>query len=269
MPTPRPPRWLFALLSLAALGLSPALASPPEDSVHAKFCGRTRARVLELSRLPENRLSHANGGGFGGGGVCWWHSRLQRAALYLAVYLPDLPRPGREGAQAILDRLVRMDEVVTIPGFDDLASFTDAFADEVQDRLNRWQLEDAVRHMAWVRGMSGESAVSAEILEARVESILHSVTVDRKIQFNMLQMPGLPAHAWLVIGGRRVAGGALLEVIDSNVPGEVLRIYYRKGDTTLSLPYGWSFVPYLAYSSDWNRIERSFRSFCGRAMAIE
>lgn len=260
----------LALLPASGTGLSLAQASGPDESVRGEYCGRTRTRVLELAHRRENRLARANSGGFGGGGVCWWHSRLQRAALYLAVFRPDLPRPSRDQAQRLLDRLVRMDEVVTVPGFDDLEGFSRFFSDEVQDRLDRWQVEDGVLHLAWVRGMGGQSEVTPEVLEARVEALLRSVTVDRKIHFNMLQMPGLPAHAWLVIGGRRVADGARLEVIDSNVPGQVLTISYRKGDTTLELPYaGWTFVPYLAYSSDWNLIERAFRAHCGRAMAIE
>jgi hypothetical protein len=54
------------------------------------------------SGINPNLFSFSNTGGILNGGVCWWHSRMQRAALYLTVYLPDMPPPSKPEVRRIL-----------------------------------------------------------------------------------------------------------------------------------------------------------------------
>src|SRR5262245_2698307 len=101
------------------------LAFVPEP--RAAFCEERRspdfARIIEDRGM---RLGFENAGGLLGGGVCWWHSRFQRAIWHLAVFLPRAPRPDREETRRIVRRLATRKEVVEIPGYADAREFSSA-----------------------------------------------------------------------------------------------------------------------------------------------
>jgi hypothetical protein len=70
-----------------------------------------------------NTLDFTNPPGHFNAGLCWWHSRFQRNAFYLATYSPDSPRPNESQAKEIIAKIINGDEVVEIPGFENMNSF--------------------------------------------------------------------------------------------------------------------------------------------------
>src|SRR5438270_754213 len=81
-------------------GIPPAAAASSKGPAEAAYCSRTREDFLSAGFSPSQRLSFGNTGGIAHGGVCWWHSRFQRAAIYLTIFRPDLPKPSHRKAVA-------------------------------------------------------------------------------------------------------------------------------------------------------------------------
>lgn len=233
----------------------------------AEYCGRTRGSFLALALDPSQRLSFANHGGISNGGVCWWHSRFQRASLYLTVYRPELPKPTRAEARVLIHAIRKMRQVVVIPGYRDLSEFSKDFQFDIQSQLERWQLFDGIVGFRWIDGLMGASKVSASRLKRIMDRFYGDMVSSKAILLQKLQVPGLPAHAWNVVSMAPTGdGGYGLQVIDSNLPNRTLSIRYAVGDRQLELPYGWVFVPYEDYNGDLRKEFRAFRKFCGQPL---
>ena len=213
-------------------------------------------------------MGFKNQGGIGNGGTCWWHSRLQRSAVYLAEFNPALPKPGEVKAREILRHLIRMDEAVVIPGY---AGFRDLSADFqalIQRDLNAWQLEDGIVNQQWIRGLYGRSELPSEKMRARMNTI-HSKMLRRDPGlWLMAQMPGIVSHALLLIGMESTSEGYELRVIDSNRPSETRTLRYRNGDRSLVLD-GTPFVPYAGFQNDAFKIEDSLQQTCNPGRSDE
>ncbi|MGK5087603.1 hypothetical protein WDW86_08600 [Bdellovibrionota bacterium FG-2] len=143
--------FIFAL----ALGLAPV----PGASAADPFCARTLNDIKQAAQDPAMRLSFSNQGGAFSSGVCWWLSRFQRAALYLARFYPELPKPTADEARKLIRRLAQMNEVVEIPGYRNIFDFSCDFSTLIQRRLERWQILDGIFRFAWIEGIRGKSAL--------------------------------------------------------------------------------------------------------------
>lgn len=245
----------------------------------SEFCAaRTRARLpAELLRLaadPEMRIATPNHGGIGNGGVCWWHSRFQRAAWYLARFAPAKPRPTAREARALIRRIAARNAVVEIPGFSDLRHFTSAYRAELQRELDAWQLRDGLLNQAYLRGLGGRARFrDADRMKARMDAVYEAVVAAGPrgdVVWLMLQMRGIVSHASLVSTMSAEAdGGYVLAVVDSNHPGRLVHYRYRPGDLALA---PWDFemhdyenVPYVGFSRDLKRIHGAIEAYCSTA----
>lgn len=232
-----------------------------------EYCLRAKgaeyAQLLAASR--ENQTDFLNQGGLIDGGVCWWHSRLQRSALYLTYFNPQKRRPTLEEVNAILRRLEKNESVVEIGGYKNWREFSSDWASTIQDRLEGWQVRDGFIRQAWVRGLRNRAQIrndarAAAKLRKLVEEIAVQTEVMKRITYVKVQIPGITAHAWLILSAKKNDDGYTLKYLDSNYRG--VRTYtYKFGDQTID-DYG-GFLPYVEQVSDFEKIEKAASAYCG------
>ncbi|MGE3757930.1 MAG: hypothetical protein AB7H97_09240 [Pseudobdellovibrionaceae bacterium] len=241
--------WSTIILVAMLVGMNradavPAYAKASKSKVD--YCARSKdpSYFKNLLLSTENVMGFINNGGIAGGGVCWWHSRFTRAATYLAIYRPDLPRPSFAQAKRIIQTIRHRRGVVEIPGFKNLNEFSLAYADEIQDVLENWQMASGAA-FGWIRGLAGSSTLSAEKMQQTILQTLRLVEVEKLITYYKMQAKGITAHAWLVtkVEKSQYANGYILQIIDSNYayPQEV---NYSYGMTQFAGRY----APYLESS---------------------
>lgn len=245
----------------------PALSYVPSQSKE-EFCAdrKDKSFVKSLAQYRGNLLSFSNHGGLVNGGVCWWHSRFQRNALYLTYFNPTLPKPDRKTAITLIRDIRNMDGLTEIPGFNNFEEFSMAFEKEIQDELERWQRFESIR-FTWIRGLRGASSVSAEWLKTLMDNLYEEVVTNNHIAFQKLQMKGVTAHAWLVINMVKTADGYDLEVLDSNLPYQTTSYQYRVGDNHLQYPYVGQFVPYLENVNEMTWLNETIEEECSPKVA--
>jgi hypothetical protein len=253
-----------SFLIIAALMCSfQALARGPSLS-EASFCADRKDEnfVKDLTLSSQNLMAFANKGGIGNGGVCWWHSRFQRNALYLTIFKPRLPKPSKSEAQDLVAQIRAANNIVVIPGFNNFSEFSYAHMDLIQRELDKWQKGDGVIRFAWVKGLSGNSTVESSKMKSIMDDIYNEVEVKKNIAYNMLQIPGIDAHAWLVIHMEKVAGGYNLETLDSNFPSATQIYRYREGDVTFDYHNYFKFTPYLDKTGEMETIKKAILKTC-------
>lgn len=255
----------IALLALVLSSLPAFAASPEADRASLaaqKFC---EDRIEDSHQLQSfivnryNQLSFTNQGGVFGGGVCWWHSRFTRSAAYLAVFDATLPKPTDEEAKKIIGRLRDRKGVTLIPGFKNLYEFSLAYGNQIQSKLNDWQRSDGLLKASWVRGLSGSSEIGAEEMTRRMDELYERVQRG-EVVYQMLQMPGVVAHAWLVTGMEKTSDGYKLEVIDSNSGTD--HYTFRNGMTTFNYMGWYKFVPYTGQLGEEQKLNSKLVEFC-------
>jgi len=195
----------------------------------------------------QTRVSFKNpAAGFNNGGLCWWHSRFQRKAHYLAYYLPNAPKPNADEAKHIIEDIIDGKKVVEIPGFNNLQEFSTEYKDYLIKRFEKWQWHDTLTG-AWIKGLKGEklsSEQAAKKLKITMDELYKKVSDQNQISYQMLQMKGVVAHAWLVTkmterknsNNERI--GYTLYTIDSNTPLRSTQYDYTYGQANFKLPYG-------------------------------
>lgn len=223
----------FLAFSLWACSF-PVLAQGPSQS-EENFCSDRQDNnfVKNLTMDSNNLMTFVNDGGLANGGVCWWHSRFQRNALYLTIYKPDLAKPSQNEARELVKKIRTAKEVVVIPGFKNFASFAKANEKLIQREIEKWQLVESSIGFAWIKGLAGEPKVPADKMKELMDQTYQEVEVNQNIAYNKLQIPGITAHAWLVIHMDRTDWGYTLEVLDSNAPSYLQRYEYHEGDQFL------------------------------------
>jgi len=229
-----------------------------------QFCSdRKNANFVKgLADEYQNLIAFRNHGGLLNGGVCWWHSRFQRNAFYLTIFKPNEPRPTQTEAEIIIKEIRKGDKIVTIPGYRNFRNFTIDFANEIQTELEKWQKNDGMVKQAWVKGLKGGSEVSAERMQELMDKIFDEVNGKNNIAYNKLQIPGIDAHAWLVIDMKKEVDGYTLKVLDSNFPANTENYRYRIGDTSLNYHGAFRFVPYLENTKEMERINSVIQNNC-------
>jgi hypothetical protein len=232
------------------------------------FCGLTRDpdNFKALAEQPENHLHFENRGGLFNGGVCWWHSRLQRSALYLSVFRPELPKPTHEQAEKIIHRLAANAGVVEIPGYSNLDSFSGEWWNVIQKKLDEWQMVDGFLKQSWIKGLSGSTHLKPAKLKLKMDALFNEVENDHRITWVMLQIPGIAAHAWNIVHIKEFDGGYELDVIDSNYPRTNSTFWYMNGADTLSTIYG-ATIPYVGRQKDFARFASAADRYCNSSAA--
>ncbi len=234
--------------------------TPPRSG--KEFCARLE-NYNYFQRLilgSENRLSFKNAGGLGGGGVCWWHSRLNQRQIYLTVFRPELSKPSEKRVLEIFSGYFWGDRVVEIPGYNNFYDFSMDWRELLQRKLNEWQFVDGLAG-AWINGLAGGTSMAPEKLKAGMDILFEEVNNSKRIVWQKLQLPGITSHAWLVTQMSREDDGYTLTVVDSNY-SSAYTVRYREGKGVLSVPGYPDFVPYTEFLGDFNKIRRAQENYC-------
>lgn len=252
----------FFVLILLLVSPFQVNAFSPSESIQ-EFCSDRQLPdyVKSLTLDESNLMSFKNHGGFIRGGVCWWHSRFQRNALYLTYYAPEKEKLPRHEVKWLIRRIRNANNVLEIPGFKNFLEFSAYYAKEIQNELEAWQRFEGFR-FTWIRGLRGSARVSPEWMRQLMDNLHQEVTVKNNIGYQKLQMPGINAHAWLVINMVKHESGYDLEVLDSNFPNMTKPYYYKFGDTHLEYHDGTHFTPYLEYVNEMERIHSVISATC-------
>lgn len=232
------------------------------------LCERVNQRnSLNYLSKTESRLGFKNQGGLLNGGVCWWHSRLQRSSVFLAEYRPSSAKPSSGAVEKILRDLKSMKRVVVIPGYADFKSFTTEHKATVQATLELWQKEDGFINQQWLRGISGKSELEPDEMRQRMDQLFDQIQNSPQPVWVMAQIKGITSHSFLVLEIEELSDGYKLQLIDSNHPLEIKVVTYQDGERSLKHPTDkYTFVPYLGFQKDFSLIQESLRTHCGRSL---
>ena len=240
--------------------LSVMTQAPQTKRQYCKALGNL-AGIQNTLMDSNNRLAFPNGPyGLMHGGVCWWHSKFERNAAYLAIYQPNAAKPDHAAGVQIIAALKSATGVVIIPGYRNLREFSVDYPREIIAVLEQWQIEDGMA-FAWVRGLSGTPSVSPDALQKTMDDTYVVVEKQKLIAFLMLKLPGIEAHAWLVLRMKKTFDGYDLVVTDSNFVNSPLVLNFHYGMQQLGR-YG--SAPFLqdAYNQEDIVMINEGRSFC-------
>lgn len=257
-------------LALIALFTSSLAFAQTETLTDAKtrFCQERLSSsdsVQMLISQKANQLSMVNEGGLFNAGVCWWHSRFTRSAAYLAIFDPSLPRPSQDEAKSIISHLRKRAGVITVPGFRNLMEFSAYYQNEIQDKLEDWQKTDGVLKVSWIQGLKGDHDVNPEKLERKMNALYERVS-QGEVVYQVLQMPGITAHSWLVVGMTQKNSGYEIKVLDSNF-GNIETYIYIPGMTEFSYYGGTKFVPYTGQEKEERKLREKLMKECNQTVS--
>lgn len=226
---------------------------------------RVAARHPDLL-LSVNQLAFENHGGILNQGVCWWHSRFQRAMFCLCYCNPDARSPADEEVKSIVWRIMGARNVVELPGFGSFREFSEKYQDQIQSCLESSQIIEGAFLFAWINGLSGKSRVSSEKMQKQMDEIYGEVT-GNGLAYVKLQIPGWDAHAWLIseiqVTNTDSNGNNSYEYkfLDSNWLNCPLCWKHNPGDEYIEIG-GTNFgVPYLQREWELRRIKRTIKKF--------
>ncbi len=253
-----------SLIAFAAMAFSfSVMAQTPSQTVEQFCVDRGNASFAkDLMRDANNLMAFANRGGIANGGVCWWHSRFQRNALYMTLYNPQKKKPTSEQVAKLVAQIRDGKGVIEIPGYRNFSEFSYSHQREIQRELEKWQKGDGIIKFNWVIGLSGDNVVSAEKLSDMMNELYDYVEVQGNIAYQKLQIKGVTAHAWLVKNMKKTTNGYELEVLDSNYPHRTNIYYYRKGQKSFRHQYYVEFTPYLERKGEMDQLVLSIMKTC-------
>jgi hypothetical protein len=192
--------------------------------------------------------------------VCWWHSRFTRNAAYIVRFRPDLVAPTAAEAKKIIKDIRNAKKIVEVPGFANLYDFSRSHDELILRELEAWQRKDGFVNQQWVAGLSGSSNIKPEALERRMDELFARVQMG-EVVYQKLQMPGITAHAWLVLGMTQTSNGYRLLVLDSNTYSPDT-YYYEKGMTSFGYHGFTNFVPYTGKTKEENKMKSIVAKDC-------
>lgn len=254
--------FILATLLSSSFAFASLQASPEAKQ---KFCEERLSSKDAVQRLVsryQNQLSLMNQGGLFNGGVCWWHSRFTRAAAYLAVFDPTLPRPSEKDAKKIIEHIRKRKGMIVVPGFRNLWEFSLYYQNEILSKLEDWQRSDGLFKLSWVKGMLKEKDLDPVKLENKMDELYERVR-NGEVVYQMLQIPGIMAHSWLVVGMNRTYSGYNVIAVDSNAPGDAIIFPYYRGDSRIAYgDTGMTFVPYDGNVSEERKLRKAMEQAC-------
>ncbi len=231
------------------------------------FCNLDRQDfIAEFAETP-NRLGFENPAGKLDMGVCWWDSMFQRSAIYLTVFRPELPRGTFSETSRLIHEIIKMQNVVEIPGYSDLLSFSTDYRTEITRQLSNWQLEDGFIKQSWILDLSlGNDVARANVLSQKMDKIYNEFSQNNFVPFVRLKLGRVVSHALLIIDIAPLAGarGYQMQVIDSNLSRRTETVTYRYGDTSLALPEDdiSEFIPTEGHDFDFQLIRNAINNYC-------
>lgn len=248
-------KYLFLLFFISGQLMAQTICERSQDS-----------QVVDYLQQTYSRLSFKNRGGLMNGGVCWWHSRLQRASAFLVEFRPELAPINAQEVPQLLKELKLMKKVVRINGFADFHSFSQRYQPEIQALLEAWQREDGFLNQQWIRGVSGKYELEPMAMKERMDTLYDQFKKSVHPVWIMAQIKGIESHSFLLLKMQQTASGYDLLVIDSNFPLENKVMSYVLGDKFLKHPKDkYSFVPYLGFQKDYLSINGTLDTFCQRS----
>lgn len=147
-----------------------AQAEPHPDQ-HS-LCEMKSEDFVAKSFQGENLTSVRNNPGAIYTGLCWWHSRMQRNAIYLTVFdKPEASKPTREQARKIFETLTAGDSVVSIPGYKNWLEFTVANRDLMNSVLYQWEIRDTL-FFNFAKGIRLNSGTTLQTYQSRQQFLL-------------------------------------------------------------------------------------------------
>lgn len=245
-------------------------ASATSAMSRAQFCSE-RGKPGYFNQLAydsKNQMAFPNQGGLLQSGVCWWHALFQRAALYMTVYRPELPRPKYAQVQTLVHQIAVGKQIVEIPGYSNFYDFSREWEPVIQAKLEEWQLVDGFLKFAWIEGLKGKSVVPPTELEKEIDLIYKKTSQDHDIQWIMLQMPGIPSHGILSLEAVRYPGGAQIEVVDNNFVGRIKVLHYQQGAATLQSMYYGKVASYLGRTQDLIHFKEAAQVYCSNGPVL-
>lgn len=257
------------LTGLALLTLASNVFAEPESlsSARRSFCEKrlqSKHSIQLFLSYPENQLAFMNGDGFFDQGTCWWHSRFTRAAAYLAIFNPSAPKPTQEETEEIILRIRKRAGIVVIPGYRNLREFSlnRRNRDLIQRKLDDWQKSDTLTRFSWFNGMTKQKDLEPEKLEQKMDELYERVSRGEAV-YQMLQMPGIMAHSWIVVGMERTWDGYNVHAIDSNAPGAVIPFPYVRGTSRMNYAdTGLTFVPHTGHTKEERKLREKLNREC-------
>ncbi len=251
------------------------------------FCSRNQYSIASgLISFPNQKLSFENPAGSLNSGLCWWHTRFQRSASYLANFDSSKPKPTHDAAVKLIDKIIAMDSVVEIPGYANLEDFSRDYQKEMSTKLDRW----AFRNYAdgtWLQRLGDTGKTTPADMRSRMDAIYQRVLNKQQLLVLRIQIEGKGqgySHALLLTGIEPIRGGGepsnslsmlnpvgyTLKVIDSNNPQTILTIDYRYGQPNMGYcPYPgdpvagcMKVVPTPAFDGDLPDMEHAIQSYC-------
>ena len=271
-------KWFFILpiLGFWLLNLPHARAEHSLKSV----CERTHGYVLSLlnSDQTDMQMGVDNPSGYLKIGLCWWQSRFHRAALYVASFNQNLPKPTSVQVIKILRQISRFRPVV-IPGFSGLNSFTKAYPQELEQVLSEWQLrttllvpQNAVANWMMDQVISGNK--KRELVEQEAVQLIRSFKAKPRPLFSFMQGSNFQ-HAALVVGfekDQENPNDVLIKYIDSNQSGN-----WQKSKFIENQKFNNNFMPsasfitlmHEGFEGDFDKIESNLKPICGSNYKIK
>lgn len=238
--------WLFCLFTFVFHFSSASILSGTNAAAWKRHCAAvTKDPALFIKKLAQtgNRLSFTNHGGLFNGGVCWWHSRLTRAAQYLAVFDPSQLPVTDDEAYELIQRL-RDGRPVTINGFENLNAFSKVHYRSIQENLENWQISNGGFGFGFIDGLRGSSSVPAAELKSMMDATYSFFTRSQKPVYQVLQLAGVTAHSWLVIDMQPSVNGYVFSVVDSNYHN-LQKWKYANGD----IGFKYFATPFVNYTT--------------------
>lgn len=231
----------------------------------SEICSRVQSGVAEYLEDPMTRISFQNQGGLLGGGVCWWHSRFQRAGAFLAVFAPEKPKPTKFQAYQIVQSLRSMNKIVEIPGYENFYQFTRANHKYIQSLFENWQIQDGLYNQEWIRGLSGDWELPADKMKVRMDTLFRQFNKSIQPMWIMAQMKGVTSHSFIVLGMTKTENGYSMRLIDSKDPSRTKTYEYKVGQRFIRGNFETSsFVPYLGFQKDFLLITKAIERKCGK-----
>lgn len=252
--------WFCAALGVPASAdaASPLSPTPRDLEIRQKFC-RLQPDEIQASLADEisSRLAFSNPRGPLDMGLCWWHSRFQRAAHSLIVYRPDRPRPdvlaikqafiAREAGKTIepamrrrlklweevIEHIIEHRRVVEIPGYRNLFDFSRDFSFLIVKRLGVWQLREGILEFGWIEGVTGARKADAVAFKKVMDGLYREVIVRKRVAYlkTRFEVRGaFGGHSWIVPKMEVIKNGYRFWIIDSESPTLTIPLVYQAGD---------------------------------------
>jgi hypothetical protein len=230
-------RTLLVMMCFVSMAFSCSMEAEASSATSRNaFCQMSRNDFIADFFLTQNRLSFDNPAGDLNMGLCWWDSLFQRAAVYLTVFRPELPKPSSQAVSEIIHEIIKKQNVVEIPGYSAFADFSHDYQSEISRQLSDWQLEDGFLKQSWVIDLwLGGNATNASALQKKVDQVFVDFSENHFVPFVRLKLGAVVSHALLVIDVTPAPDGYQLQVIDSNFSKQTETVNYRYGDESLSL----------------------------------